>query len=479
MATVVLLSVHRFLGEGDAALLYMPVIVVIAAIGGVRAGLVSSVLGFFAGWYFFISGVYAWQVHDSGDWVSLSVFVLVGLGMGVQTTRMLSREDDLRLRESELMLLNRLGADLMQVDTLEACCRLVAAEIAALPHVAGVQLFLEDQGVMRLYHQEGAEAGGIDVAHLLCGAQVSAPGIIWLPLEAREVRGALRVMFVAPLTPAPREGRLYESLAQLTTAHLERHKLQAAASHAAAVIEADHLKTTFVTSVSHELKTPLTNVTATVTNLLETDIDPSRSDIRDELRRAASDLRRLNDSITGLLDLARLESNAWKPHMDWCSVEEILSAMRDRLPREKRGRLHVEVADGVPLILADEVQCARMFGLIVENALRYAPTPSPVTVRAEAEPSSIPGDPPAYVRIEVDDEGNGIAAGELERIFEKFYRGRAASSICAGTGLGLALSRDLVAVHGGEIWAENRSPKGARFVVRLPREARWKGRSDA
>ena len=68
---------------------------------------------------------------------------------------------------------------------------------------------------------------------------------------------------------------------------------------------------------------------------------------------------------------------------------------------------------------------------------------------------------------------------ELERIFEKFYRGRAASSICAGTGLGLALSRDLVTVHGGEIWAENRSPKGARFVVRLPREARRKGKSDA
>ncbi|NDD27654.1 MAG: DUF4118 domain-containing protein, partial [Proteobacteria bacterium] len=160
LATLVLLSVHRFLGEGDAALLYMPVIVVIAAIGGVRAGLASSVLGFFTGWYFFIPGVYAWQVHDSGDWVSLSVFVLVGLGMGVQTTRMLSREDDLRARENELVLLNRLGSVLMKSEALEACCRFVVSEVASLSRVEGVWLFLEEQDGMRLHHQEGGATRG-------------------------------------------------------------------------------------------------------------------------------------------------------------------------------------------------------------------------------------------------------------------------------------------------------------------------------
>lgn len=332
--------------RGQWSLLYMPIIVLVASVGGVRPALLAAVLAFFAGNFFFLEPYHTLFVTDPKDWLSLFVFLVVGSAMGLQTGRMRARESQALDREREAVLLNQLQAASRQADALR---------------------------------------------------------------------------------------------------------------------ESDRLKSAFISSVSHELKTPLASVTATVTGLLEDDMEWDAENIRRELESVDEDLNRLNDSIGSLLDVSRLEANAWLPQKDWYEFGEILGTAISRIPERQRGRIRLSVPGDLPLIHVDFAQWARVLENLMENALTYSgPGQSPVCVGASIGAGEL--------RMWVEDAGPGIASEEKPRVFEKFYRGGAAEIAPSGTGLGLAISREIVRFHGGQISVEDVQPHGARFVVTLPIE---------
>ena len=257
------------------------------------------------------------------------------------------------------------------------------------------------------------------------------------------------------------EARLMASLANLIGVFLERQNLQAKATRAEALREADRLKSSLLSSVSHELKTPLAALTATVSNLLESDVAWDERSVHDELRGIVDDIARLNNSINSLLDLSRLEARSWEPSLDLYELSDIVSASTAALPAHQRARVEVSLPDDLPLIEVDFVQWARVLQNLIENALIYAGESSPVRVGARAGAGS--------VEMWVEDEGPGVGEEERERIFEKFYRGqRAGTKAPSGTGLGLAITREIVKAHGGEVWVEPARATGARFIVSLP-----------
>jgi two-component system sensor histidine kinase KdpD len=244
-------------------------------------------------------------------------------------------------------------------------------------------------------------------------------------------------------------------------AFLEREQLEEEAARAEAAREADVLKSSLLSSVSHELKTPLSALTATVSNLLESDVAWDERSVRDELQAIVVDISRLSSSIGALLDLSRLEARSWEPRKEWYEVSEIVVAALATLAPTQRERVRLDLPDDLPLVHVDFVQLTRVLQNLLENAALYADDGSPIEVGGERDGQG--------VLLWVEDHGPGVPADEREAVFEKFYRGvRVGIKAPSGTGLGLAIAREIVLAHGGRVSLEPVQPHGARFTVWLP-----------
>lgn len=245
-------------------------------------------------------------------------------------------------------------------------------------------------------------------------------------------------------------------------------RLQATATQAQALREADRLKSSLLSSVSHELKTPLAALSATVSNLLEHDVAWDEQNVRDELQAIVADVTRLTNSINALLDLSRLEAHSWEPARDEYELSDIVAESLETLTPAQRDRVSVGLPDDLPHLWVDYAQWVRVMRNLVENAVLYGRADARVRVGA-----AVDGDKPA-VTMWVEDTGAGIPDDERDKVFEKFFRGRSTQTDApSGTGLGLAIAREIVRAHGGAIAVEDVVPHGARFVVSLSAEGEY------
>lgn len=294
------------------------------------------------------------------------------------------------------------------------------------------------------------------------GFAVLAPGEMYIPvLTASRCHGVLWV-------DGPEEGPAYSprtsgllvAVANLLAAFLERRALQEAAERAGDRRQADETRAALLSSVSHQLKTPLAGLTATITNLLEGDLSWEEADVRTELTAALADISRLSNSIGALLDLSRLEAHAWTPRPDWHDVEDLVETAMFVLPPADRARVDSLIGAAAPAVYVDFEQVVRVLQHLLENAAVYAGPDAAVRIGARITPGTL--------RVWVEDDGPGIPEHERERVFEKFYRTPQGAKVPSGTGLGLALAREIVQTQGGTIDVEENVPHGARFVVELP-----------
>jgi two-component system, OmpR family, sensor histidine kinase KdpD len=477
ISTLIFYPGRDYFAKEQWALLYLPIIVLVASTSGVRPALVGAVLAFFAWNFFFIPPYHTLVVADPKDWLSLVIFLLVAIAMGVQTGRMRQREADAIAREKEATLLNRLSSHLVSQTTTSGMAETLLEEVYNVTGASSTALYLSDEsGKLANSYALPVPADQLDpgVAQLVeraCeraepdGLSGGARKDIVIPLRsASRIEGALYVGAKKDGTRyTVHDARLLVSIVNQAAAFVERRRLQNVANQADALREADRLRSAFISSISHELKTPLASVTATITGLLEGDVEWDSATLRQELEAVGEDLDRLNDSINSLLDLSRLESNAWQPQRDWYEIGEILGSAISRVPQKQRDRITFSLPDDLPAIRVDFAQWARAFQNLLENALVYSGPAEPVFVGASADQRE--------VRMWVEDKGPGVAPEERTAIFDKFYRGTAASRVPSGTGLGLAITREVVKSHGGRIWVEDVAPHGARFVITLPQQA--------
>jgi two-component system sensor histidine kinase KdpD len=225
--------------------------------------------------------------------------------------------------------------------------------------------------------------------------------------------------------------------------------------------ETERLRNMLLSSISHDLRTPLAAITGAASSLLEGAdlLDAAAShELKETIYEEADRLTRL---VTNLLDMTRLEAGV-QARKEWHALEDVLSAALSRLERRLHGRpVIARLPEDLPLVPLDDVLIEQVFINLIENALKYTPPGSPLEVTARA------GDD--EVTVEIADDGPGLAPGDEERAFEKFYRGSVAGA--GGAGLGLAICRGIVLAHGGRIWAENRPRGGAVFRFTLPIDA--------
>jgi len=228
--------------------------------------------------------------------------------------------------------------------------------------------------------------------------------------------------------------------------------------------EAEKLRSSLLSAVSHDLRTPLTSIAGSASTLVERDLD---EDTRRELAEGISEeAERLNQLLENILQLTRLESGSLRIEKQWQPIDEVIGSALQRQERNLRGRqVDVALPDDTAWVPVDGLLIEQVMQNLLSNSAKYSPDASPIDIAVR--------ETGAGVEVSVADRGIGISADECERVFDKFYRGgRAQADGARGAGLGLAISRGIILAHGGRIWAQPRVGGGAEFRFVLPAEGR-------
>lgn len=260
----------------------------------------------------------------------------------------------------------------------------------------------------------------------------------------------------------PEQARLFDALADQSALAIERVRLVEDLDRVKLAAETDRLRQALLTSISHDLKTPLAAILFAGTSLRDLGDELSPQGKAEFVGTIIEESERLNRFIANLLDMTKLESGAIAPHLEHQDLGEIVGAALGRTSRILSGhRIAVDIEAGLPMLRIDAVLFEQVLFNLLDNAAKYSEPGTLVRVEGRRRGGT--------VEIRILDEGPGVPPSETERIFDKFYRVRQMDSVRAGTGLGLAISRGFIEAMGGTITAGNRKDRtGAVFTLILP-----------
>ncbi|MFO1418673.1 MAG: sensor histidine kinase KdpD [Methylotetracoccus sp.] len=258
----------------------------------------------------------------------------------------------------------------------------------------------------------------------------------------------------------PEQQKLLDTLIALVAQAIERVRLAEQARTASVQVESERLRNSLLSSISHDLRTPLATIVGSASTLVAGQGDLADEDRRELSQTIHDEALRMTNLVNNILDMARLDSGAIRLNKEWHPLDEVVGTVLTRLQRSLLGRV-VEVAlpTEIPMIHADAVMIEQVLANLIENAVRHTPPGSPISLSAEASPFT--------VSISVADRGPGIPKGLEDKLFEKFYRVQRESAQ-SGVGLGLAICKAIVEAHGGWIGAKNRGTGGAVFTFGVP-----------
>ncbi|HKC64003.1 MAG TPA: ATP-binding protein, partial [Pyrinomonadaceae bacterium] len=257
------------------------------------------------------------------------------------------------------------------------------------------------------------------------------------------------------------------------------HELQDAferSSQAKALKQSERLKSALLDAVTHDLRTPLTSIKASVTTLLDelrtdgNDAETMKLDAegrQEMLEVIDEEADRLNRFVESLVELARIEAGEMRLRPAWASIEEIIeTALKRAAPRTREHRIEVWFEDELPNVRVDERAVAEVVYTLLDNAAKYSPKGTAIRVRTKRADGEM-------IKLSVEDQGRGVPVVLRERVFDKFFRamrdGDQSANQPTGTGMGLAIARGIVEAHGGRIWIEDGPEnRGSCFVVTLP-----------
>jgi two-component system, OmpR family, sensor histidine kinase KdpD len=224
-------------------------------------------------------------------------------------------------------------------------------------------------------------------------------------------------------------------------------------------IETERLRNSLLSSVSHDLRTPLATITGAASTILETGSRLDAGTHKELLESIREEADRLNRLVQNLLEMTRLESGALQLRKEWHPLEEVIGAALNHLGKRLGDRrVDTSLPPDLPLVPIDDVLIEQVLVNLLDNAIKYTPAASPIRIMATATDEA--------VTVEVADRGPGLPRGGEDKVFEKFYRGLPPDG--RGAGLGLAICQGIVKAHGGHIWAQNLPEGGVAFLFTLP-----------
>ncbi len=459
--------VSSYLTSVDLAMIYILGIVLISIKTSGGPAFAATLLSVMAYDFFFIPPIFTYAVKDARYFVTFLVMFVVASVISRLTLRIREQANASRRRERRITSLYSLSRKLVHEQGMD---RLTAAATGHLnelfpgrtmlllpdgqgalqgPVIDGKPRIFDPKelGVAQWAFDHGQEAGfGTD----------NLPGAEALYLPLMTSAGSVGVLGILPNQEVTAfehdQVQDMKSFANQIALAVDRAALAGEAEKALLRAETEALRSTLLSSVSHDLRTPLAAITGAATALLRRDLRLGQEEEQELIRTIQEEADHLNRLIRNVLDMTRLESRAITVKKEWQSIEEIVGAVLDRLTQRLGSRkVAIDIPSDLPLV-------EQVLMNLLDNTVKYAPDGDPIEVKAGLKDGET-------LLVEISDHGPGVAPGELEHIFEKFVHGSG-----GGMGLGLAICRAIINAHGGRIWAENRPDGGAVFRFTLPVE---------
>lgn len=460
----------------DVVMLYLLAILIAAFRLGRGPAVAAAALSVGSYDFFFVPPFFRLSVEAARHILTFAMMFGLGLVVSGLTARLRQEEREARAREAHTSVLHELSRELVGVDDAkqaaqvaarhasqvfgcEAIIHLLAPSDASgtLPDEWGVPLAPQELEVARWVMEHAMIAGAGTEIHP--GAHVAG-----VPLTAGlEPLGALLLRKPDPRVMDGSHRSFLEIFARQISLAIERVRLAEAARRATLQARAEQMRSSLLSAVSHDLRTPLATITGAGTALRDEQSRLTPAQRAEFVQTICVEAERMERLIGNILDMVRIESGGMQLRRDWIPLEEVLGSALVRLDAQLAGReVKADLPAELPLVFLDPVLFEQVFVNLLDNAVKYTPPGSPILIEAR----SVDG----VVEMEVADRGPGIPPGEEERIFEKFRRG--GQDRGGGVGLGLAICRGIVEIHGGTITAGNREGGGVVFRIRLPiREA--------
>ena len=426
-----------------AASLYMLAVVGAAALGGFLAGAAAAVLSFLGLNYYFTPPHHTLTVGKVEDLLALFVFLIVAVIVGSLFARTLAERQRAERREQESVLLNTFTTELLSAKDITS----VAEQFAhtAVDRYALSSCAIELDGLAPV-KAASSRPGGVKVE---------------FPIKAAGAhRGVITVVSGNGTTLEEPDRRLLMAFAGQLGLAAERARLDVEARRARTDAEISQIRAALFSSVTHDLRTPLSSIKAGVTSLMDADAHHDPTQERELLQTMLEETDRLNRLVGNILNLARARAGALTLEVELTPFEDVVESVLTRLrPRLAAYNLRAMIREGLPAIWVDPIQMDQALTNIIENALRHSPAGGEITVAAAPWRGG--------VQVRVADRGPGIPPEDRERVFEPFFRGRD-DRVPGGTGLGLAIAKAVVTAHHGRIVIEGAPGGGAAVVIELP-----------
>jgi two-component system, OmpR family, sensor histidine kinase KdpD len=467
--------IERFIGLQSISLVFLMAVLASAIAWGLLPALFGSLLSVLTLNFFFLPPLYTLTIADPENVVALFFFALVAVIVSNLTAATRTQIVSARARAKTTAELYAFSRKLAGIGLLDDLLWATAFQVSSMLKVSTV-LLLPDQDALSLelasaYPPEDRLAEADMAAARWCWennhptgrGSDTLPGGKWLFLPLRTGSGTVGVIGIerdALLTPD--EHRLLDALTDQVAVAIERISLARGLAEARVLAETERLRAALLTSISHDLRTPLASILGTVSSLRSYADKYDEADRDELLATLESEAERLNRFVGNLLDMTRLEAGAIELKLDLVDVGELIGAALQHADRIlSRHRIEISVDPDLPMLRLDPILFEQVLFNLLDNAAKYAPPGSRIDLRAHRE-----GD---VVALEIIDEGPGIPPDDLERVFDKFYRVQTLDRRRAGTGLGLAICRGFIEAQGGRIAAHNRLDRsGAILTLRIP-----------
>ncbi|MGE5517646.1 MAG: DUF4118 domain-containing protein [Bacteroidota bacterium] len=475
-ATALGFLIDLWLPIANISVAYLLAVMIVAMKSGLRAGILASLWSFLAFNFFFTEPRWTFAITDTQNILTVVFFLIAAVIISNMAARLRAQIQATRESVRRTTNLYEFGRKITAAATLDDVLWAVVHHVAATIHSRSLVLLPGGAGlaIAAGYPPEdqlddksfGAADWAWSHGQLAGRGSATLPAADWLFLPLKTARGPVGVLGVQMMEdadmPSPAQLRLLETLADQAAVAIERTTLVADIETARVATERERLRAALLSSLSHDLRTPLVSILGAAGTMISYDEVLDTASRRDLAHTVQDEAERLNRFVQNLLDMTKLGSGALKPRVDWVDLRDVVTAAVRRTERlARRHSIRIDIDPRMPLLCIDAVLMEQVIFNLLDNSCKYAPPDTPIKVWALRTPE--------HISIEVADQGPGIPPEDREKVFDMFYRVQAGDGQVAGTGLGLAICRGIVEAHGGTIKAEpGLHGAGTCIIIHLP-----------
>jgi two-component system, OmpR family, sensor histidine kinase KdpD len=462
-----------FLALTNLAMIFLLTVVIISSFLNRGPAIFSSLFSVAAFAFFFVPEYYSFAVANTEYAITLVVMLLVSILVSGLTTRVRHQARVSRQQERQTAALYEMSQNLSAIESLEELLEVAAEQISKI-FDSRVTILMPDSEE-KLHIRAGNPFAEDDVregmvakwvfrhGHLAGAGTDTLPAVkgLYSPLIASQhVIGVLRLETAQPDRIVEADSlRLLEALGAQVAMAIEREDFSRQAQVARLQIEAEQMRNALLSSVSHDLRTPLTVIAGSASSLLEGEKTLDLVTKHELAQSIYEEARRLDRLVYNLLEMSRLQAGEARLNKEWYVLEEVIgSALTQLDPQLHDHPVSISLPTDLPLVQIDALLMERVVINLLENSMKYTPAGTPLEISGLVQDQQI--------FVAVADRGPGLPVGQEERIFEKFYQ--VAPGSARGAGLGLTICRSIIEAHGGQIRAANRPEGGAVFSFTIP-----------